>query len=86
NEADPIEINFTHMVGKYGGYLYGFFNVSDQSLIFRIRNSLRIDRNDHLVMATQSPDGQFRRYIIANSKSGWLSAFELPADPSQSMP
>ncbi|MEZ8188042.1 proteobacterial dedicated sortase system histidine kinase [Shewanella sp. 5S214] len=86
NKSEPIDISFNHMVGKYGGYLYGFFNVTDQNVVFRSRKSLRIDRNDHLVMATQSPDGQFRRYIIANTQSGWLSAFELPADPSQSMP
>jgi two-component system sensor histidine kinase ChvG len=86
SKSEPINISFSHMVGKYGGYLYDFFNVSDQNLVFRSGKSLRIDRNDHLVMATQSPDGQFRRYIIANTQSGWLSAFELPSDPSQSMP
>ncbi|WP_372941365.1 proteobacterial dedicated sortase system histidine kinase [Shewanella sp.] len=86
NESDPINISFTHMVGKYGGYLYGYFEVKDPQVVFRSRKSLRVDRNDHLVMATQSPDGQFRRYIIANTQSGWLSAFELPADPTQSTP
>jgi dedicated sortase system histidine kinase len=86
NESEPTNISFTHMVGKYGGYLYGYFEVNDPQVVFRSRKSLRVDRNDHLVMATQSPDGQFRRYIIANTKSGWLSAFELPADPTQSTP
>ncbi|NKF50492.1 proteobacterial dedicated sortase system histidine kinase [Shewanella sp. WXL01] len=86
DEQDTPDIRFTHMVGKYAGYLYGFFQVSDANVIFRGKNSLRVDRNDHLVMATLTPAGEFKRYIIANTEQGWLSAFELPADPSQSIP
>ncbi|MDO6611884.1 proteobacterial dedicated sortase system histidine kinase [Shewanella sp. 1_MG-2023] len=86
NENQPVNIHFTHMVGKYAGYLYGFFKVHDKQLVYRSKNSLRVDKNDHLVIATQSPDGQFRRYIVANTQDGWLSAFELPQDPAQSMP
>ncbi|MBQ4890928.1 proteobacterial dedicated sortase system histidine kinase [Shewanella sp. MMG014] len=86
NENQPVDIHFTHMVGKYAGYLYGFFQVNDKHVVFRNKNSLRVDKNDHLVIATQAPDGQFRRYIIANTEDGWLSAFELPQDPTLSMP
>ena len=45
NKSEPIDISFNHMVGKYGGYLYGFFNVTDQNVVFRSRKSLRIDRS-----------------------------------------
>lgn len=82
----PLAIDFTHMVGKYDGYLYGFFEVTDPSVIYRGKNTLHIDRNDHLAIATLAPDGKFRRYIVATKKDGWISAFELPEDPSLSTP
>lgn len=82
----PLAIDFTHMVGKYDGYLYGFFEVTDPSVIYRGKNTLNIDRNDHLAIATLAPDGKFRRYIVATTKDGWISAFELPEDPSLSVP
>ncbi|MCL1059271.1 proteobacterial dedicated sortase system histidine kinase [Shewanella gelidimarina] len=84
--AKPLGIEFTHMVGKYAGYLYGFFEVTDPQVIYRGKNSLSIDRNDHIAIATLAPDGQFRRYVVATTKDGWISAFELPEDPTQTTP
>ncbi|MCE9678874.1 proteobacterial dedicated sortase system histidine kinase [Shewanella sp. AS1] len=86
DEKAPLNLSFNHMVGKYGGYLYGFFEVKDPQVIYRGKNSLSIDSNDHLAIATQTPDGQFRRYIVATIEDGWISAFELPLDPSLSTP
>ncbi|QIR14814.1 proteobacterial dedicated sortase system histidine kinase [Shewanella aestuarii] len=85
DQNQPVTISFNHMVGKFGGYLYGFFEVNDPHVVYRGSNSLRVDRNDHLVMATLV-DEQFNRYVVANTKPGWLSAFKLPQDPNQSMP
>ncbi|WOT06540.1 proteobacterial dedicated sortase system histidine kinase [Shewanella youngdeokensis] len=82
----PLNVGFTHMVGKYAGYLYGFFEVTDPSVIYRGKNSLSIDRNDHIAIATLAPDGQFRRYIVATTQDGWISAFELPEDPALTTP
>ncbi|QFU25336.1 proteobacterial dedicated sortase system histidine kinase [Shewanella eurypsychrophilus] len=82
----PLNISFNHMVGKYGGYLYAFFEVTDPSVIYRGSNSLKIDVNDHLAIATLAPDGKFKRYIIATQKDGWVSSYELPADPQKRMP
>ncbi|MEZ9198174.1 proteobacterial dedicated sortase system histidine kinase [Shewanella sp. 10N.286.54.B9] len=86
DQATPLAVDFTHMVGKYAGYLYGFFEVTDPQVIYRGKNSLSIDRNDHIAIATLAPDGQFRRYIVATTKDGWISAFELPEDPALTTP
>ncbi|MCL1142996.1 proteobacterial dedicated sortase system histidine kinase [Shewanella gaetbuli] len=86
SDEQQVKLNFNHMVGKYGGYLYGFFEVNDPAVVFRGKNSLRVDRNDHLVIATLTPNNQFTRYVVSNTQSGWLSAYKLPDDPSQSMP
>ncbi|ABV37104.1 integral membrane sensor signal transduction histidine kinase [Shewanella sediminis HAW-EB3] len=82
----PLTVSFTHMVGKYSGYLYSFFEVTDPNVVYRGKNTLRIDQNDHLTIATLAPDGVFKRYIISTIKDGWISAFELPEDPSLSTP
>ncbi|RTR33250.1 proteobacterial dedicated sortase system histidine kinase [Shewanella atlantica] len=82
----PLTVSFTHMVGKYSGYLYSFFEVTDPNVVYRGKNTLRIDLNDHLTIATLAPDGVFKRYIISTIKDGWISAFELPEDPSLSTP
>lgn len=81
DETKPLKVDFTHMVGKYAGYLYGFFEVTDPNVVYRGTNSLRIDNNDHLAIATLAPDGKFRRYIVATIRDGWISAFELPENP-----
>ncbi|NMH63697.1 proteobacterial dedicated sortase system histidine kinase [Shewanella salipaludis] len=86
DEDAPLNLSFTHMVGRYGGYLYGFFDVTDPNVVYRGRKALSVDHNDHLTLATLAPDGQFRRYIIATSRDGWISAFELPANPARSTP
>ncbi|WP_028767081.1 proteobacterial dedicated sortase system histidine kinase [Shewanella fidelis] len=86
DEDLPLNLSFTHMVGKYAGYLYAFFEVRDPHVVYRGKNSLSIDRNDHIAIATLAPDGQFRRYIIATTKDGWISAFELPEDPALTTP
>ncbi|KFZ38688.1 histidine kinase [Shewanella mangrovi] len=85
-ENSDSTLHFRHMVGKYAGYLYGFFEVTDAHVVYRGRNSLAVDRNDMLAIATLAPDGKFRRYVVANMQDGWLSAFELPEDPSLDVP
>jgi len=82
----PLQSEFTHMVGKFGAYLYAYFEVTDHDVVYRGQNTLSVDNNDHLAIATLAPDGQFRRYIVATKLDGWINAFELPLDPSQNTP
>lgn len=74
-------LNFEHMVGRYKQYLYAMFAVTDDRVVFRPKNSLRIDRNDHLQIALTDAEGAFRRYIIAPQKQGWVSAYLLDKNP-----
>ncbi|WP_018691331.1 proteobacterial dedicated sortase system histidine kinase [Algicola sagamiensis] len=73
-------LSFRHTMGKYGEYLYAFFEVTDDRVIYRQKNSLRVDRNDFLQIAMMTPEQKFQRYIIATPKAGWVNAFELPED------
>ncbi|WP_413111827.1 proteobacterial dedicated sortase system histidine kinase [Thaumasiovibrio sp. DFM-14] len=73
---------FEHMLGRYGEQLYAVFDVTDPTLVTRRSNSLRIDRNDHLIIAMTSPEGEFKRFAIPAQNSGWVSAFEFQDDIS----
>ncbi|MCL2914716.1 proteobacterial dedicated sortase system histidine kinase [Shewanella corallii] len=86
DDGRPLSLSFTHMVGKYGGYLYGFFDVTDPSPVYRGTNSLSIERSDRLMVATQTAAGEFKRYLITPIEDGWISAYELPADPALTRP
>jgi len=76
----PESLNFNHMVGQYGRYLYAMFEVTDESVVFRSGNSLRVDRNDYLQIAMSDQFEVFRRYIVAPSKQGWVNAYLLDED------
>ncbi|WP_088332731.1 proteobacterial dedicated sortase system histidine kinase [Lacimicrobium sp. SS2-24] len=78
----PATLSFTHMVGKYRDYLYAYFDVQDEQIVYRPTNSLRVDRNDHLQIAFTTPAGDFRRYLIATTQPGWLTPYELDTGES----
>ncbi|MFC3122187.1 proteobacterial dedicated sortase system histidine kinase [Agaribacter flavus] len=73
----PASLQFKHMLGRYEQFLYAIFDVTDDNLIFRPQNSLRVDRNDFLQVAMISNDGLFKRYLIAPYEPGWVNAYLL---------
>lgn len=70
-------LSFKHMVGQYEKYLYAMFEVTDDNVLFRPTNSLRVDKNDYLQIALINAAGQFERYIIAPYEAGWVNAYRL---------
>ena len=82
----PQTLSFEHMVGKYRNYLYAYFKVVDEDIVYRPKNSLKVDQNDLLQIAFVTPAGDFRRYIIAAQQAGWLTPYELLTDSSASIP
>lgn len=74
---DPSSIAFEHMVGKYERYLYAMFKVTDDSVVMRENNSLRVDRNDSVQISFINSIGKFERYIVAPYESGWVNAYKL---------
>ena len=78
----PQSLSFQHMVGKYRDHLYAYFSVTDDSVVYRAENSLKIDRNDLLQIAFITPAGDFRRYIISTKAPGWVTAYEIDLTPS----
>ncbi|NWL14236.1 proteobacterial dedicated sortase system histidine kinase [Pseudoalteromonas sp. Scap03] len=69
-------LSFSHMVGKFDNYLYAVFKVTDDTVIYRAKNSLSITNNDYVKIGLKNPDGQFNTYIIAPRQDGWVNAFD----------
>ena len=79
-------LSFRHMVGQYRHYLYAMFDVTDDNVVMRSLRSLRVDRNDHLLIALKDPEGTFRRFIVAPTAEGWVNAYLLEEDISSLRP
>ncbi len=75
--AEKLSLHFTTTVGKYDKYLYMFFNVVDDKVIYRGKNSLSIEKNDRLEIAFNSTNNNFSRYLISNKAAGWLDAYRI---------
>nr|WP_136252574.1 proteobacterial dedicated sortase system histidine kinase [Ningiella ruwaisensis] len=78
----PESLNFEHMVGQYENFLYAMFDVTDDKVLFRPQNALRIDRNDFVQIALVNAMGEFRRYAIAPYSEGWVNAYALDTESS----
>jgi dedicated sortase system histidine kinase len=74
---EQLSINFTAAVGTYGKYLYLYFAVIDDKVIYRDNNARSITNNDHLELAFINPQGIFSRFIISNKTTGWIDAYRI---------
>lgn len=74
---EQLSLNFTAAVGTYGKYLYLYFSVNDNEVIYRNSNARSIVNNDHLELAFINPDGIFSRFIISNKTTGWIDAYRI---------
>jgi two-component system sensor histidine kinase ChvG len=70
------DLSFEHMVGKYENFLYAVFKVTDDSVVYRAKNTLSLTRNDHLQIMLKTPQGEFKHYIVAARQDGWINAFD----------
>jgi len=77
---EPLSLNFKASVGKYDNYLYLFFQVVDNHMIFRGKNTRSITNNDYLALSFSDSNNTLNRFIISNKAAGWISAFSLTGD------
>ena len=82
----PESLSFTQVLGGFRGYLYTFINVTDDHIIYRDPDSLRVDQSDHLEILVKDPEDQIRRYIITTREPGWVNAYLMPEDPGNHRP
>jgi len=86
SQYKPDSISFRHQVGSHKGYFYAVFQVTDDKVVYRQPNSLRLDRSDHIQIAMQGAKGIFNRYLITTQSPGWVNGYLMPADPKNPVP
>ncbi|TRX53849.1 proteobacterial dedicated sortase system histidine kinase [Thalassomonas sp. M1454] len=75
---DSVSLSYETHIGRYKEFVYAFFKVTDERVIFRASNALSVTDNDHLEVATINQDNQLVRYVFSNFKPGWNSAYLMP--------
>ncbi len=77
---------FRHLIGKRDDYLYAIFLVDDDHLVYREKNSLALDRSDHLQVAVEDRQGNLDRYIIPATEPGWVNGYLISRDFDSILP
>lgn len=85
-QFDPKNSGFTYIIGKRGKYIYAFFTVTDDNIVYRQKNSLFLHKSDHLQIGIEDKHNVFRRYIIATLKPGWINGFLLSSNIDNMIP
>ena len=75
--SEQSALAFKHRLGNYRKYLYATFEVQDNHVIYRKPNAPELDKNDHLIICLENPQGKLKQYIIATLAPGWVSAHEV---------
>lgn len=82
--APYSSLNFTHMVGTRRGYLHAIFIVTDDKIVYRAKNSLHLNRSDHLQISIEDKENRLKKYVISSKKPGWVNGYLVPSDPNDS--
>ena len=61
-----------------GKFLYTLFLVTDDTVIYRSPQSLRLDRSDYLQIDIEDDKGNTTKYLLTASKPGWVNGFIMP--------
>lgn len=80
DDTPAQSISFRYQLGTRGKYLYAFFHISDDKLVYRKPGSYRLDQSDHLQISMLDQQGNFRRYLLTSSAPGWVNAHLLNTD------
>lgn len=78
NKKPSDFFKFSHQLGIWTDYLYTIFDVTDKNIVYRQKNSLRLDLSDHLKISIEDQQGAIRHYIVTTDTPGWVNGFLMP--------
>lgn len=64
-----------HLLGYRGSFLYAYFDVYDENVLFRSQSALRLDTADHIRLAIKAPFQAETRYSFTARSQGPMSVF-----------
>jgi len=82
----PGSLKMQQQVGRFSGFLYVLIKVTDKHIVYRDPQSLHLDRDDHLTIAMETPQGKFVRYQLATIAPGWINAHLISNQTEDPLP
>ena len=79
-----LEVHYA--LGVRQEFLYLFFEVRDDRIVYRRPKETRADRSDHLRISLWDRDGQFKRYRLDTLSPGWVNAYLMPVRENDNTP
>ena len=74
-------LQFESMLGEYNGFLYAYFNVTDDKVVYRDQDALTVYRSDFLQVSMLSKEGNdVTRYVIAPYQAEPIYPFRVNED------
>ncbi len=70
-------LNFSNIIVQRGRHLYALFQVRDKHIVYRTPGTTHLDRNDHLLISLEQPNGTVDHYQLATSAPGWVNAYRI---------
>ena len=77
-EAAPNQ--FYLVLGEHNDQVYALVQVSDDKLVFRDRNILRLDLSDHIRITFTGQSGEVRKLVITMTEPGVTTAYAMDDD------
>ena len=71
------EFGFKHNLAIHNRYLYAFFEVTDDNVIYRSKDSKSIIKNDYLQIAYQNENNDIDNFIISPNYNGWVTSYRI---------
>ena len=71
------DISVRHVLGYRGNFIYALFDVSDNNVVFRKKEILRVDAADHLRLTLQDTAGREQRFTLIAGEPGRMSIYAM---------
>ena len=71
------DFSFKHNLAIHNRYLYAFFEVTDENIIYRSKDSKSIIKNDYLQIAYQNNNDDIDNFVISPNDHGWVTSYRI---------
>ena len=82
----PQDLDVHYSLGVWQKYLYLFFEVQDDHIVYRPPTSRRTNHCDHLRISLWDRNGKFNRYRLSTIAPGWIHTYIMPARKRNGLP
>lgn len=79
-DYNPDSLAVRHGLGIHDKHVYAFFDISDNAIIFRDPELVRLDKSDQLRLTVQVLGMDIRRYLLTARQQGRMSVYLMKTD------